>query len=1059
MSCTERKTTFLEVSRTDRQSPQGELLLGVSALVTGGQSLGVRLYINLEAEAIDRERVNSCRPYSEYTYRGRGSEQETELETHPCYYTELIRQDEEAVGGSIFDGQINLGPINIGESVSFRLRATGGSQVAWWPKVGSERVIVEGVYSALSISHIAPQTGPSSGGTTLLIRGEGFTDQSDLQLWLGSEPLTDIVVESPQLISAITARGPPGELVDLKIMATGRVFTLNEAFTFTPPPMIERIIPNEVSQNEETQVMIVGHHFLTQDPGTLVYEELTSAEGELIPITNVQRYDQSHIEITVPSREERLSKLILINPDQQRAEIELVRQPPPFLLSVSPLNGPDDQPTWILLEGQNLRAPATVWFDGRQALEVEVNPSGNRSRVKTPLHPGGLSDVVWFNPDGQSSRLDRAYQFRGAPRVNEASPTVISRCGGGITTLIGLNFTMNMSVYFNGLEGEVLEVNEEGTTATIRAPSAVNDMGDVDLVVVGPDGRRDREIGLLTYGIQPIVRRVDPTEAPSWGGTRALLFGSDLTVGSLFSIDGNLVERSTFISDGCNALVEIIIPPGEGEGVSLEVESLNGQFSVLPEAINYIPPQFFPSEGLTGGYTNLRLKGLDLRVGLAVFFNGRLPRELTQVNDEEWLILTPSLEVGPVEVEIRNLDGRGLNALDLYQARRYTDQGPDSLTALGECNHMTQGDFNNDGLQDIVLVMGSSSPLGQIAQQDLIYFGTGTGLGPRNTLPLSGNGMNVYSADIDGDQDLDLLTINLFTERNFLYLNDGLGNFREDPSFPSEQLGPSYDGGIFDANGDGSLDLFFMKTGDTLDNQTFGPERLLLRDGAAWVERSAQIDFDLDDVHDHDMIHGDLNEDGLDDVIIVVDNLPQSFPGNSNRILLNRGEGRFERVSSPINNYPGDWLDVALADINNDGHLDILMPQDYIEGISVGGTPSLAIFMGDGLGGFVDESFRAASLPPSPAFGVTPFDLDRDGDLDLLVAIYGISFGDGSVESFQSALLLNNGEGVFFGGNSSFNQVPFIPSAHFEVIDLDQDGRSDIVECAAESQSRVWLNE
>ena len=79
--------------------------------------------------------------------------------------------------------------------------------------------------------------------------------------------------------------------------------------------------------------------------------------------------------------------------------------------------------------------------------------------------------------------------------------------------------------------------------------------------------------------------------------------------------------------------------------------------------------------------------------------------------------------------------------------------------------------------------------------------------------------------------------------------------------------------------------------------------------------------------------------------------------------------------------------------------------------------------------------------------------------LILLVAVYGLSFGDGTVDPFQSALMLNDGDGVFFGGNRSFSAVPFIPTTHFEVIDLDRDGRSDIVECAGEGQSRIWRNE
>jgi hypothetical protein len=780
----------------------------------------------------------------------------------------------------------------------------------------------------------------------------------------------------------------------------------------------------------------------------------------LTPLSDVEILDIEHLKVTLPPVDiEGQFTLIVLNPDDQFATTSMTRLKPPQLDSVSPSSGPDSVPTWVLIEGTRLRNPATVWFDGRQALEVETSRDGTRARVKTPLHPGGLTDVVWYNPDGQSDTLSNTYRFLGPPRVRDASPTILSRCGGGVTTLTGINFTPLMRVYFSGIEGEVLSVNDEGTEAVVRAPASASSEGPINLVVVGRDGRRSQQNELLEYGIQPLVRSIEPSRAPVWGGTSALLSGADLVVGSLFTIGGRLVERSRFLSDGCESLVEVVIPEGEEGQQTLGVEAPNGGSSILPEAVDYVRPSFDPPEGLAAGYTNITLRGLDLREGLRLNFDGISPRTLTRISDEEWRLITPSVDAGSVEVDLRNVDGRGLTARDLYTANRFIDQGSESLNASGECNHIAQGDLDGDGFTDLVLAMGASSPIGIIDQADLVYWGDGQGVSPPEPLFEAGNGMNVYFADLDEDGDLDILMINLFSERNFLLLNDGQGGFTEDPNFPAVELGSSYDAGIFDVDGDQDLDLFFMQTGDTFDNQIFGPERLYLREADQWVERSMMIDFDLDDVHDHDMVHGDLNGDGLDDVVIVVDNLPQSFPGTSNRILLNRGGGRFERINSLINNFPGDWLDVALADLNGDGNLDILMPQDYIEGLSIIGTPSMAIFMGDGAGGFVDESFRVNALPPVPAFGVTPYDLDRDGDIDLMVAVYGISFGDGSVEPFESVLLLNDGNGQFFGGNRSFDRVPLIPSSHFEVIDLDRDGRVDMVECAAEGQSRIWRQE
>jgi hypothetical protein len=413
-------------------------------------------------------------------------------------------------------------------------------------------------------------------------------------------------------------------------------------------------------------------------------------------------------------------------------------------------------------------------------------------------------------------------------------------------------------------------------------------------------------------------------------------------------------------------------------------------------------------------------------------------------------------------VELRNVDGRGLTSQELYRVNSLVTEPDEPFRAPGDCNDARAADLNGDGYDDLALAMGSSSPSGVLNQQDLIFFGGANGrlTLQSNALPagLVGNGMNVKAGDLDSDGDLDLLFVNLFSERNFLLLNDGAGRFREDLAFSFSE--PSYDAELFDADGDGDLDLFFMQTGDVAENAQEGPERLFLNElGASprWLERSEGIDFDLDDVHDHDMKHLDLNEDGLDDVIIVVDNLPQSFPGASNRLLLNRGGGVFERVESPINNYPGDWLDVASGDLNGDGHVDVILPQDYIEGVSVPNTPPVALFFGDGQGGLTDESFRVHGMPPAPAFGATPLDLDADGDLDLMISVFGLSYADGTIDAFQSVLLLNDGRGDLYEANASFRDVvPLSPSAHFEPVDLERDGRLDMLECAAEGASRLW---
>ena len=74
-----------------------------------------------------------------------------------------------------------------------------------------------------------------------------------------------------------------------------------------------------------------------------------------------------------------------------------------------------------------------------------------------------------------------------------------------------------------------------------------------------------------------------------------------------------------------------------------------------------------------------------------------------------------------------------------------------------------------------------------------------------------------------------------------------------------------------------------------------------------------------------------------------------------------------------------------------------------------------------------------------------------------MVAVYGLSYGDGTIDAFESVLLLNDGGGDLFEANASFPEgMGLSPSTHFEPVDLERDGRLDMLECAAEGASRLW---
>jgi hypothetical protein len=98
--------------------------------------------------------------------------------------------------------------------------------------------------SGVGISSIAPQTGTTFGGTEVTIVGTNFAAGATVSF--GGAPATNVTVESPTRLTAVTGQSPAGT-VDVIVAAGGRSATLPRAFTYAPPVLGENTPPTIVS--------------------------------------------------------------------------------------------------------------------------------------------------------------------------------------------------------------------------------------------------------------------------------------------------------------------------------------------------------------------------------------------------------------------------------------------------------------------------------------------------------------------------------------------------------------------------------------------------------------------------------------------------------------------------------------------------------------------------------------------------------------------------------------------------------------------------------------------
>lgn len=177
-----------------------------------------------------------------------------------------------------------------------------------------------------------------------------------------------------------------------------------------------------------------------------------------------------------------------------------------------------------------------------------------------------------------------------------------------------------------------------------------------------------------------------------------------------------------------------------------------------------------------------------------------------------------------------------------------------------------------------------------------------------------------------------------------------------------------------------------------------------------------------------DVAVADLNDDGYLDIV-----LANEFQANT--LIFSDGKGAFVDASAAMGNNVHDSEDIAIADFNRDGKLDIIFvsEDDRIH----------EMYLNLGNGAFQDVSKR---LPTSEANAVASFDVNSDGYPDLLIGNAG-----------QNTLLVNKGNGEFTDETNkrlpSINEI----TQDVKVADLDKDGDIDIVE-GNEGKNRILIN-
>ena len=329
------------------------------------------------------------------------------------------------------------------------------------------------------------------------------------------------------------------------------------------------------------------------------------------------------------------------------------------------------------------------------------------------------------------------------------------------------------------------------------------------------------------------------------------------------------------------------------------------------------------------------------------------------------------------------------------------------------------GDMNGDGALDLVIGNWGIN---------VVHFNDGSGQFP--TSQPFGDALSttdIALADIDNDNDLDVLTLNVSgnidgNELNVIYFNDGGGRLREErhfvPTLTSLIVG--------DVDGDGNYDL--VGDGAVYVNDGMGnfPREILIPD----LDKAGQL-LDLDGDGDLDLSgYHDLSENPW-------------LPDFNFHFYRNNGTGHFARARLIMDLPEAVADDHTVGDIDGDGDQDVVMTQQDPMRPGIYRGENLRLLLNQD-----DSTFTVQTLSDRHgAARILLEDFDLDGDLDILVDPLSTNHRD--VDNSQIFLYVNHGRAN--AEEIQFTAVRLGPQHNQEFIntlaiaDLNGDGFPEVV--------------
>lgn len=344
------------------------------------------------------------------------------------------------------------------------------------------------------IASIAPDRGPSAGGTRLILRGRNLDERCGVFL---CGIAAQVVWKGREEVEAVTPAVARDGLVDVRVVnVDDQACTREKAFRYEaalPPPLLAKVSPNRGSQAGGAKVAVLGEDFaegvkvlfggVDAAVKFLTHKELSV----VVPVSNVAG------EVAVE----------VVNPDGASSALDAAftyeARPAPVIASVAPLFGPTTGGTRVVIEGKSFSKDCLVYIGREYPKDLAIKSATEIHIVTAPRKTPGVVDVEVAAPGASRAVMKSAFRYDAmpAPTISSVAPNVGGVGGGTEMTITGKNFIKETAVLVGGKAPRTVKLVDATTLELKTPPGEAGKM--VDVVVRNPDGKEASQKRAFLY--------------------------------------------------------------------------------------------------------------------------------------------------------------------------------------------------------------------------------------------------------------------------------------------------------------------------------------------------------------------------------------------------------------------------------------------------------------------------------------------------------------------------------------------------------------------------------